>query len=97
VGGNAIVISKGTLVRMKHYDHCKLSLKIAYAYLVELYPPEGSVCIVLSNPKEKDLAYQTGYSDKSKNHIMLRKSIDVICEGQVFSPCLMAAFDEVKK
>lgn len=82
---------------MKPYDHCKLSLKIAYAYLVELYPPEESVCITVTNPREKDLAYQTGYQDKSKSHIMLRKAIDVVCNGKLYSNCLLRAFDEVKK
>ena len=91
------MISKGSLVRMKQYDYCRLTLKIAYPYLVELYPPEGSVCIVLESPREKDLAYQTKYSDKSKNHIMLRKSIDVVGGGNIYSPCLLDAFEEVKK
>lgn len=91
------MISKGSLVRMKHYDYCKLSLKIAYAYLVELYPPEEAVCIVLENAREKDLAYQTGFTDKSPSHIMLRKAVDVVCDGKIYSPCLLDAFDEVKK
>ena len=91
------MIQKGTLVRMKHYDHCKLSLKIAYAYLVELYPPEEAICIAVTNPREKDLAYQTGYQDHSKSHIMLRKAIDVVYAGKLYSQCLLRAFDEVKK
>lgn len=90
------MIRKGSLVRMKYYDECKLNHRIAYAYLTELYPPEQSVCIVVSKPKEKDLAYQTGYTDKSKSHIMLRKSIDVVYEGKLYGPCLIRAFDEVK-
>ena len=91
------MIRKGTLVRMKSYDECKSDYRIAYAYLVELYPPESAVCMVISNPREKDLAYQTGYTDKSKNHIMLRKAIDVICDGRLYSSCLLRAFEEVKQ
>tara|TARA_B100001250_G_C19508852_1_gene660779 strand:- start:131 stop:412 length:282 start_codon:yes stop_codon:yes gene_type:complete len=90
------MIQKGILVRMKHYDYCKLSLKIAYAYLVEQYPPEEAICIAVTNPREKDLAYQTGYTDKSKSHIMLRKAIDVVYEGKIYPDCLLRAFDEVK-
>ncbi len=90
------MVKEGTLVRMKQYDYCKLNLKIAYAYLTELYPPEGAVGIVVTNPKEKDLAYQTGYTDKSKSHIMLRKAIEVVCDGKVYSPCLVDAFEEIK-
>ena len=81
---------------MKWYDECKLELNIAYAYLQELYPPEQEVCIVCTRPREKDLAYQTGYSDRSKNHIMLRKAIDVVCNGKIYTDCLMRAFNEVK-
>jgi len=90
------VIRKGSLVRMKWYDECKLDHRISYAYLTEIYPPEQSVCIVVSKPREKDLAYQTGYNDRSKSHIMLRKSIDVVYEGKLYGPCLMRAFAEVK-
>ena len=91
------MIRKGTLVRMRSYDECKVEHKIAYAYLTELYPPESAVCMVISNPRERDLAYQTGYTDKSKNHIMLRKAIDVICDGKLYPSCLLRAFEEVKQ
>ena len=77
------MIKKGTLVKRWSNDYCVLSLGLRYDKLVELYPPECSLCIVTSGPKESDLStHDRNYNPKS-NFIALKKSIEVICERRI--------------
>lgn len=64
------------------------------AALLDLYPPPGSVCIVIAGPKEKDLASHSRATYSGQ--ISLKKAIDVMYNGRVYKGCDTAAFKEVK-
>lgn len=91
------MIRKGVLVRRKPDDWCVLSLNLKYDILQSHYPPQGGVCIVSSKPKESDLSkHDRNWTNKS-NYIMLKKAIDVVCDGLFFESCALEAFEEIKK
>jgi hypothetical protein len=91
------MIGKGVLVRRKPDDWCSLSLAIRYDVLQNHYPPQLSVCIVTSNPKETDLSKHDRNWTNKTSYIMLKKAVDVICDGHFFGPCALEAFEEIKK
>jgi hypothetical protein len=91
------MIKKGVLVRRHPNDFCSLSLSLRHDKLVELYPPERSLCIVTSSPKEKDLSTHDRHYNPKSGLIALKKSIEVICDGKWFGPCDIKAFIEVKQ
>jgi len=91
------MIKKGTLVRRYPNDFCTLSLTIRYDKLLELYPIERSLCIVTSNPRERDLSAHDRNYNSVTPLIALKKSIEVICDGKWFGPCDVKAFEEVKQ
>ena len=97
MGGDGTMIKKGALVRRHPNDFCSLSLAIRYDRLVELYPPECSLCIVTSGPKERDLSTHDRHYNPKSGLIALKKSIEVICNGKWFGPCDIKAFEEVKQ
>ena len=55
------------------------------------YPPTGSLCVVVSNPRETPV-YQKGPSLTA-----LKKTVDVLCDGVIFEKCEVAVFIEVKR
>jgi len=59
------------------------------------YPPAGSLCIVISRPREKDLATQLRAT--YTGHVSLKKAVDVLHEGIIYKDCELRAFSEVKK
>ena len=91
------MIIEGTLVRRLPSDFCTSILKISHGALVTLYPPEDEICIVTSNPREKDLSIHTTYYDPKSKSITLKKAIEVIYNGKWYGPCDLSAFEEVKK
>lgn len=91
------MIKKGTLVKRHPNDYCSLSLALSYTKLIELYPPERSLCIVTSGPKERDLSTHDRYHTSSSVMLVLKKSIEVVCDGKWFGPCDISAFEEVKQ
>ena len=62
--------------------------------LVQDYPPQGSLCIVVSNPKEIDLSEQR-LSWGNDGYVALAKAIDVMCEGRLYRKCDLKAFKEL--
>ena len=85
------LIKVGTLVRrvkddalpdVKHYD------------LTHLYPPEGAVCVVVSNPKEIDVS-PGRKSWGSDGWVALAKAIDVMCDNKIYEGCELRAFEKV--
>ena len=86
------MIKKGSLVRRRRSASC---IHLRRDIFHNDYPPEGDVCIVVSAPKEKDLTYQL--RRVTADYIALKKSIDVICHGTLFSFCEMSLFEEVTK
>ena len=90
------MIKKGTLVRRRPNDYCALSLALRYDKLIELYPPERSLCIVTVSPREADLCTHDRHYNPQSKGIMLKKSIEVLCDGLYYGPCDMNAFKEVK-
>ena len=58
------------------------------------YPPAGSLCVVISRPKERDLSGQLRV--QMDGHVSLKKAIDVFHDGKVYSSCELRAFKEVK-
>jgi hypothetical protein len=97
MGGNGDMIKKGTLVKRWTDDYCVLRLGLKYDKLVELYPPERSLCIVTSGPKESDLSTHDRHHNPDASWIALKKSIEVICDGKWHGPCDISAFEEIKK
>lgn len=91
------MIKKGSIVRRMQSDFCSLSLKIRNDVLVNDYPPEDAICIVTSNPKEVDLSRHDRSYSSTTNMIVLKKGIDLICDGKWYGPCDIKAFQEVKK
>ena len=65
------------------------------AVLRDKYPPPGSICIVITGPKERDLADQLRAT--YPGHVSLKKAVDLLHEGQVYKNCEMRAFSEVKR
>ena len=86
------MIKEGSIVRRASDDYLTHLNDNSVKYE---YPPPGSVCVVVSPPKERDLAHQlrATYS----GHVSLKKAIDVLHEGRVYRSCEVRAFFEVKK
>jgi len=60
------------------------------------YPPVGSLCIVLTSPRKKNLAHQL--RTLVPGHVSLKSSIDVMSDtGEAFYNCELSVFQEVKK
>ena len=97
MGDAKLMIRKGTIVRRKPNDFCSLSLALRYDVLTSQYPPPDSLCVVTSNPKEVDLSsHDRNYNSKT-SIIILKKGVEVICDGKWYGPCDINAFKEVKK
>ena len=62
--------------------------------LARNYPPQDSLCIVVSNPKETDMSEQR-LSWGSEGYVSLAKAIDVMCEGRLYEKCELKAFKEL--
>ena len=86
------MIKKGSLVRRKQSDFC---IHLRRDIFHNDYPPEDEVCIVVSPPREKDLTYQL--RRVRADYIALKKSIDVVCQGVLFTLCEMSLFEEITK
>lgn len=55
------------------------------------YPPPGSLCVVISNPRESTV-YHRGPSLTA-----IKRTVDVLCDGTVFEKCDVGLLIEVKK
>ena len=85
------MITEGAIVCRTSNDYLT---HLNRAVLVSDYPPAGSVCVVVSRPRERDLAYQLRAT--YPGHVSLKKAIDVMHEGRVYKDCELRAFSEVK-
>jgi hypothetical protein len=83
------MIKKGSLVR--RIDDSRLG-HIDSGVLLRSYPPEGSLCVVVSSPREKDLRDQHPFFS---NVINLKKAIDVMSENTLYKDCEIHAFIRV--
>lgn len=83
------MIKKGSLV--KRIEDSMLS-HIDSKVLSRSYPPEGSLCIVVSSPRERDLRNQYPFFN---NVINLKKAIDVMSENTLYKDCEVHAFIRV--
>lgn len=54
------------------------------------WPPPGSLCIVISNPRETSTVSRG-------SQISLKKTVDVLFEGRVFEKCEVGMLIEIKK
>tara|TARA_B100001094_G_scaffold246220_1_gene242845 strand:- start:90 stop:371 length:282 start_codon:yes stop_codon:yes gene_type:complete len=87
------MISKGSLVRIANKEKLShLNIKTR-----KKYPNIGSLCIVLSSPRKKDLAEQLRGLIPGKKLYSLKSCIDVMSDGAAFYDCELAVFQEVKK
>ena len=86
------MIAKGTIVRRLSDDFLS---HISRHVLKNRYPPEQSICIVVSNPSEKDLSNQMRVV--MDGYVSLKKAVDVLYEGSLYKNCEVRAFSEVKK
>ena len=85
------MIDRGALVQRLPDDYLThLSREALELY----YPPQGSLCIVVAPPREKDLSSQLRM--RKPEHISLKKAIDVLFEGKVYYNCELRSFKEVK-
>ncbi len=86
------MITKGTIVRRISSDYLT---HLNHNFLHENYPPPLAVCVVVSSPRERDLAHQlrATYS----GHVSLKKAIDVLYGTKLYKDCELRAFTEVKK
>jgi len=89
------MIRKGSVVRRR--PSVQLDDSLDPRILKALYPPEGEVCIVTSNPREVDLSAHDRFYNPKSNRISLKKGIEVIYNGKWYGPCSVAAFEEVKR
>ena len=85
------MISQGSLVLRLDNDYLT---HLNREVLRREYPPPGSLCVVVSSPKERDLSGQLRV--QMDGHISLKKAIDVLHGGKVYSSCELRAFKEVK-
>ena len=91
------MIGKGKLVTRLPDKFCANTLNIQPRALKSEYPVSGQVCIVCRNPYEADFGDQDiMYPAKPKNHLILKKAIDVICDGHFYTRCMLSAFQEIK-
>ena len=91
------MIRKGKLVSRLSDEYCYTSLNIELRALRSSYPAEGDVCIVCRGPYEADFGDQDIiYPAKPKNHLILKKAIDVVCAGSIYERCMTSAFEELK-
>lgn len=89
------MIRKGSLVkRVSNMHLTHISVKV----LSENYPPEGSICVVVSPPKERDLAYQSSrrYLPQGIGFVGLKKAVDVMSGNRLYENCEISAFERVK-
>ena len=86
------MIKKGALV--KRVRDSSLT-HIHHSVLKDKYPPEGSICVVITSPKEKDLAHQSIYPNRLA-WVGLKKAIDVMSENRLYKDCDVMAFAKVK-
>ena len=97
LGGNKALIRKGKLVSRLSDKYCTSSLNIELRALRSRYPAEGDVGIVCRGPYEADFGDQDiMYPARQKNHLILKKAIDVVCEGSIYERCMVTAFYELK-
>ena len=91
------MITKGKLVTRLPDKFCASTLNLQVRALRSSYPPPGDVCIVCRNPYEADFGDQDiMFPAKPKNHLILKKAIDVVCDGRIYVRCMLGAFEEVK-
>ena len=62
--------------------------------LAKDYPPQGSLCIVVSSPRETDLSGQR-LSWGNDGYVALAKAVDVMCDGRLYKKCDLKAFIEL--
>jgi hypothetical protein len=87
------MIKKGLLVKRIENDRLR---HIEHNVLLTQYPPAGSLCIVVSSPKEKDLSEQAAFRRMYTHAINLKKAIDVMSENKLYKDCEVTAFIKVK-
>ena len=91
------MILKGSLVKRVSDDSLT---HIDKRILAEEYPPEGSVCVVITSPKEKNLAHQSIYRNRFSRLgvgvVGLKKAVDVMSENKLYKNCEVLAFMKVK-
>ncbi len=86
------MITEGVMVKRLKDDYLThLNREILKAE----YPPPDSLCVVVSKPRERDLAAQLRAT--YTGHVSLKKAIDVLYEGRIYRDCELRAFSEVKK
>ena len=85
------MIAKGSLVWRLQDDYL-IHLR---REVLQQYPPEGSVCMVLDAPRKVDMS--SHLRAQSPNQISVKSVIDVLYEGRIFYKCELRAFNEVKK
>ena len=89
------MLKKGSLV--KRVSNVELG-HIDGRVLAEEYPPEGSICVVVTSPKERNLASQLKRSVIFRGFgiVGLKKAVDVMSENRLYENCEVSAFERVK-
>ena len=91
------MITKGALV--KRVSNSSLT-HIDRRILADEYPPEGSICVVITSPKDRDLSHQSIYrnrwSQQGLGVVGLKKAVDVMSENKLYKNCEILAFIKVK-
>ncbi len=91
------MIKTGDLVTMRRYDYCRLSLGLRSSILFDKYPPENSLCLVVTGIREKDLSHHSIRYNAGQKIIELKKAIQVAHDGRIYGPCDLMAFHPVKQ
>lgn len=86
------MLKKGAMV--KRVEDSKLR-HIDQKVLLTQYPPEGSLCIVVTSPKERNLTDQAAFRHAYSHAISLKKAIDVLSENKLYKDCEIRAFVKV--
>ena len=91
------MLRKGVLVRRVDDNALR---HIHARVLMDCYPPEGSVCVVVTSPKEKDLSHQGVYRSELSRAgvgvVGLKKAVDVMSENRLYKDCEVTAFVKIK-
>ena len=85
------MVKAGALVRRVHDE---MLAHIRASVLSHNYPPENSICVVVSNPKEIDVSSQRR-SWGGDGFVSLAKAVDVMCNNKIYEGCELRAFEKV--
>ena len=81
------MIRKGSLVMMCEQRDSKGRVAVPS----NEYPPVGSLCVVITNPREAATHH------RGPSLTVIKKTVDVLCDGKIFEKCPVTAFIEVKR